>query len=116
MIEGSEACDDGVNNSDSTYEGCTTDCRFGPYCGDGITTAPEICDLGAGNGPSYSIAPTGGCTLSCTNPHYCGDGSVDSAFGEQCDLGAKNGQAIGDGGGKTCVVCDTSCRLVVDCP
>jgi cysteine-rich repeat protein len=41
-----EECDNGEMNSDTTYDGCTTMCKLGPRCGDGIVQAPEVCDDG----------------------------------------------------------------------
>jgi cysteine-rich repeat protein len=99
-----DACKDVGANNDSTYGGCTTQCKFGPFCGDGITQSTnggkEECDLGKQNGDT-SLGPKG-CTLGCLKPHYCGDGIVDP--GEQCDLGANNGQANQP--------CDVGCNYV----
>lgn len=45
MVEGDEACDDGVN--DGSYDGCVADCTArGPHCGDGIEHGGEDCDDG----------------------------------------------------------------------
>jgi len=90
-------------NNDTTYGGCTTACKYGPFCGDGIVqNPPEECDLGKENGDT-SLG-SAGCTFGCTKPHYCGDGIVDTNLGEQCDLGANNGQK-----GQPC---DTQCQIV----
>jgi hypothetical protein len=86
-------------NSDTTYGGCTTQCTYGPFCGDGIVNGPEQCDLGKNNGATYG---QGGCTLGCTIPHFCGDGIVDP--GEECDLGANNGLS-----GQPC---DKNCNFI----
>ncbi len=107
VVTGGEECDCGDpgtavptgctgNNNDTTYGGCTTQCKWGPYCGDGIaqsgTSGPEQCDLGKQNGAA-ATADSKGCTIGCLLPHYCGDGIVDTNLGEQCDLGtALNGQ------------------------
>ena len=105
----------GMNNNDNTYGGCTSQCKYGPYCGDGIvqndptTGAMEQCDLGSAmNTASYG---TSGCTPGCQKPPYRGDGKVQTSEGEQCDLGSNNGM--------TCQPCDANCRLVIDlsgCP
>ena len=74
-------------NADGVYGGCTTQCKFGPFCGDNIVNGPEKCDLGRNNGTTCGAD---GCTYGCTK-HYCGDGIVDP--GEVCDLGPLNGHA-----------------------
>jgi fibro-slime domain-containing protein len=83
-----EECDNGPDNNDTAYGGCTTQCTWGTYCGDGVVNGPEECDNGKDNGGEYV---NGGCTLACTRPHYCGDGIVDTDRGEECDLGPNNG-------------------------
>jgi fibro-slime domain-containing protein len=103
IVNGYEQCDDGPNNSDDTYGGCTTQCTIGPSCGDGKvdTKFGEECDDGVNQalyGDSTKCAP------GCRKPGYCGDGKVDARFGEQCDDGANNGT-----GG----TCNKDCILVV---
>jgi fibro-slime domain-containing protein len=75
-------------NGDAVYGGCTTECKWGPFCGDGVTqpTGREECDLGKQNGDGTSK-----CTITCQAPRSCGDGSVDTDLSEECDLGANNG-------------------------
>jgi cysteine-rich repeat protein len=72
-------------NNDNTYGGCTTQCKYGPFCGDGKVQTDnggsEECDLGKK-----------GCTIGCLNPHFCGDNIVDP--NEACDLGDRNGQKL----------------------
>ncbi len=58
-----EFCDDGAANSDTAYDGCTTQCTFGPYCGDGHIDPGEVCDDGLG--------PNGN-TSQSTDPNRCG--------------------------------------------
>ena len=87
-----EECDDGLNNRDDAYGGCTTQCKLGPHCGNGIIEAVEECDTTALNGAScqslvgsYSIGyincnadctyNTNNCTR-CPNT-ICGDACVD---------------------------------------
>ena len=53
-----EICDYGAANekpSNASYGGCLTNCRLGPYCGDGYLQEPdEQCDSGPNNGqPGY---------------------------------------------------------------
>ena len=85
-----EECDEGANNNDTTYGGCTVACKFGPFCGDGVhDAANEECDAGRENNKEYG---EGGCGFGCKVPHRCGDGFLDAAFGEQCDDGELNGQ------------------------
>jgi hypothetical protein len=99
-VSGGEECDCGDGsvpvpgacpgrNDDTTYGGCTTQCKSGPYCGDGKVNGPEQCDRGKDNGLLYG---QDGCTLGCTLPHFCGDKIVDP--GEQCDLGDNNGRRL----------------------
>lgn len=84
VIASDEACDDGPMNG-AVYDGCTTDCRFTPFCGDAIVQSEhgEICDdgLNLGGGPS-ACAP--GCTETGAS---CGDGVVQTESGETCDDG-----------------------------
>jgi cysteine-rich repeat protein len=87
-LEGAEECDDGTENSDGDYPGCSKHCRY-LRCGDGVVNGPEACDLGAANTAVYG--DPAGCTRDCTRPRYCGDGVVDSDYGEMCDMGPDNG-------------------------
>lgn len=94
-----EVCDDGVN--DGTYGHCTPDCKYGPFCGDGVVQpGEEECDDGV------NLSPYGGCAPGCELGAYCGDGVVDSLFGEQCDDG------VNDGGYNEC---DEGCDLGPRC-
>ena len=52
------------------------DCKYGPYCGDGMPDAAngEECDLGSRmNNVTYGNKD--GCAPGCKFPHFCGDGS-----------------------------------------
>ena len=62
LLEGSEQCDDGGMNSDTSPDACRTNCTLA-FCGDGVTDAGEECDGGTG------------CTASCT---------IGSPPGAQC--------------------------------
>jgi fibro-slime domain-containing protein len=117
VVSGGEECDCGDGtaavpatcpgpNDPATYNGCTPDCKWGPYCGDAVVQDPqEECDNGtAMNTSSYGKS---GCTPGCKKPHYCGDGNVDANEGEQCDLGANNG-AQGS-------CCTADCKASIDC-
>jgi len=45
VVDGGEACDDGVN--DGSYGHCLAGCAgMGPFCGDGAVNGPEACDDG----------------------------------------------------------------------
>jgi hypothetical protein len=83
----------GMNNADGTYNGCTTACKYGPFCGDGMiqTDGGEQCDDGPKNGVVYSSTPGQGCTSTCQIADYCGDAKVDADENEECDLGSNNG-------------------------
>ena len=91
VINGSESCDNGPENVDDAYGGCTTLCTVGPFCGDGNVDAAhdEQCDDGV-NQTAYG--QTKGCGPGCRTVPYCGDGKVDSLFGETCDDGDQNGK------------------------
>lgn len=128
IVSGAEECDCGVAatpparclaaNADGTYGGCTTACKYGPFCGDGHLDPDggEQCDLGRANQTSYATGPTSSqCSPACQIPHYCGDGQVDTTFGEACDLGPANGHPI-DLGGTLCIACDQNCEIPVGCP
>jgi fibro-slime domain-containing protein len=102
VINGTETCDNGADNSDTAYGGCTTQCVFGPYCGDGNvdSSAGEQCDDGV-NLAHYG--QTTGCAPGCRNAPYCGDSKVDSLYGEECDNGADNGKSL----------CTIDCKAIV---
>ena len=91
-----EQCDKGAANVDPNvapvpYEGCTTSCTLGPYCGDKATTnPPEQCDDGVNLTPWTPSSMSSACGPGCKKPDYCGDGVLQSVHGERCDEGANN--------------------------
>jgi hypothetical protein len=80
-------------NNDATYGGCTTQCKWGAFCGDGTVqgppAGPEECDVGQQNGDGKSK-----CSVACQAPRSCGDGKVDTDLLEECDLGGNNGARL----------------------
>lgn len=87
--------------------GATTGLPTGPaeYCGDGVVSGAEACDLGAQNGVAYP--DRAGCGLGCSWMPYCGDGIVDSIHGEECDGGPKCNSATSNW------PCGTDCRYII---
>jgi fibro-slime domain-containing protein len=104
VIAGTEECDNGADNSDSTYGGCTTQCKFGPFCGDGETNGAEECDDGRNTTVGYNVS---GCGPGCKLPPRCGDGVQQ--VGEECDEGSKNKDAQCGSG------CSSTCQLNPSC-
>lgn len=87
-VDGSEACDDGVN--DGAYGGCMPGCdALAPHCGDGEVSDAEVCDDGT-NDNGY-----GGCASDCSDlgPH-CGD-AILQMDNEGCDNGTNNQNGAG---------------------
>lgn len=96
-----EECDDGDANVDGAYNGCNSDCTFGPFCGDGEVQADqgEECDDGSNTTTGYNMP---GCAPGCIVPPACGDGRLNP--GEECDEGDANADAPYNG-------CSASCLL-----
>jgi cysteine-rich repeat protein len=113
MLVGTENCDDGNTlDGDGCGHTCLTetgwDCSTGAcvrlpgdggiapghflYCGDGIVSGAEECDLG----PANDDTQYGGCTTQCLAGPFCGDSLVNGS--EECDLGAENRLGAGKGG------------------
>jgi len=81
LAEG-EACDDGIENSDSEPNGCRSDCSKA-RCGDGVQDSGEQCDDGNASDEDSCL---GSCVLN-----VCGDGFLDPVR-EQCDDGNASNQ------------------------
>jgi fibro-slime domain-containing protein len=62
----------------SGFTGIKSSCET--KCGDGVVTAPEICDLG----PDKNTGEYGGCKADCTPAPYCGD-KIFQPANEECD-------------------------------
>ncbi len=61
-----EFCDDGEDNADDAYDGCNTQCAYGPFCGDGQIDPGETCDDGLGpNGNTSQTSEPGRCGYDC---------------------------------------------------
>lgn len=99
-----ELCDEGEDNSDTEYNGCTTSCTWGPYCGDGNLDPEEKCDEGLDN-TLYSASGEG-CGYDCAPAPYCGDGVRNGP--EECDDGTD--ENTGDYG-----ECSPECELGPRC-
>jgi fibro-slime domain-containing protein len=80
VVTPDEECDDGTNNADDAYNGCTTTCERSAFCGDGTVNGPEACDDGV------NLSQYEGCAPGCVEGPSCGDGIVQSMF-EDCDDG-----------------------------
>ncbi len=88
IIEGDEACDDGLM-ANGPGQACSWTCEVAA-CGDGdlqVSNA-EACDHGALNvaQPGYEQ-----CSTTCERGGYCGDGIVQPEGGEQCEPTPKPG-------------------------
>lgn len=103
-----EECDNGeAGNCDATgadcYNKCTTECKLGPRCGDGVVQEDhEECDNGK-NIDGYAAGQKA-CSPGCKLPPNCGDGKVQLDYGEECDNGADNSDTLYKG-------CTTTCKL-----
>ncbi len=62
---GKESCDNGSDNNDSVYGGCSTQCTYGPRCGDSELQGPEECDLGPDNGTGEFLPNSVPCDNGC---------------------------------------------------
>jgi len=89
VVEGTEACDDGNQQSG---DGCQADCTVTPVCGNGLIEIGEACDDG-------NNSDGDGCSAECQVEPFCGDGMVEEP--EICDDG---NNSDGDG-------CEADCTL-----
>lgn len=118
IVTADEQCDDGPLSTDPAtgalsgngagYNFCNANCTLGPRCGDMTTQPEEECDDGINIKGHASDANPGTCAPGCKLPKSCGDGVVDSAYGEQCDLGAESNTGAYDG-------CNADCSLGPRC-
>jgi len=113
VVSPGEQCDNGdAGNCDPAtsdcYNQCTTSCKLGPRCGDGIVQSTyERCDNGT-NKDGYASANANACAPGCVLPPSCGDGNVQLEYGEQCDGRASNC----DSANADCYgVCSITCQL-----
>ena len=75
-------------NGNPAHNGCTTECKWGPFCGDGqVNDDSEQCDNGKNND---DYGATDGCAPGCKLPARCGDGVIQTDFDEECDDGPNN--------------------------
>lgn len=80
VVTPDEECDEGTNNADDSYNGCSTTCERAAFCGDGTVNGPEDCDDGV------NLSMYGGCAPGCVDGPSCGDAIVQPNW-EQCDDG-----------------------------
>jgi fibro-slime domain-containing protein len=97
-----EECDNAASNckvssTNRCYDQCTTDCKYGPFCGDAEVNGAEECDDGRNTTVGYGVH---GCGPGCKLPPQCGDGVVQP--GEECDEKANNVSSQCGGCGATC--------------
>jgi hypothetical protein len=135
-LEGTEECDDGAGNSNTTPDACRTDCRRA-QCGDAVVDSGEACDGGEPVACTTTCGTpgTGACTASCTLPtgsacrgpdEVCNgmdddcNGSTDETF--DC-TGTETGSctnACGTTGSRTCTAASCTwgacCGAVEVCP
>lgn len=103
-----EECDDG---NTTAGDGCESDCRYSPLCGNAVVDPPEVCDDG-----NFDLSDD---CIAC-QPARCGDGHLRTnpavpANAEQCDDG---NTVSGDGCDSDCTytcVADDECPDVDPC-
>jgi cysteine-rich repeat protein len=102
--EPGEDCDDAnENEADGCKKDCTYTCTRANECDDGNPCTADACDTASTNACTNVPDATkngdacnangvaGFCSAGACRPATCGDGIVDTASGEQCDLGTANG-------------------------
>jgi len=100
IVEGTEHCDNGENNSDTEPNACRSNC-VPAACGDGVADTGEGCDgddlggqicedLGFDGG---SLACTLNCTLYMSGCTICGDEDIEGE--EECDSTNLGGATCG---------------------
>ncbi|MGZ3419032.1 MAG: DUF4215 domain-containing protein [Polyangiales bacterium] len=121
---GTSTCDDtkhtcsvGTPLADGTACGSGKVCKGGVCgsgsCGDGVVTAPEQCDLGAGNGAGtgcevdckFSCSKTADTCSDgdpCNGVEACKDVTVGGKTGQKCTAGTPAADGTACGTGKTC--------------
>ncbi|HYQ25999.1 MAG TPA: DUF4215 domain-containing protein [Polyangiaceae bacterium] len=130
VVSTGEACDNGPSNSDTAYNGCTTQCIPGPHCGDAVVQMPdEACDDGMNTGaygmcaPNCQPGPSCGDAVVQAGHETCDDGMNTGAYGtctKDCQLGprcgdklvqADAGETCDDGNNLSLDGCSAACRI-----
>ena len=110
VVEGDEACDDGLNNSDTLADACRTTC-VAAACGDGVIDTDEVCDDGNG-------VAADGCDQNCEidTAHWAPDFRIlGSGYDDQVmSLLADQQHALLAGSFCDNASAGTSCRLDFD--
>lgn len=122
IVELSEECDEGQDNSDTTPDACRRSCVLA-HCGDDVTDPQELCDGTSLRGGSCEGLGLGGGDLSCAadcmahdvsgcdTPTQCGNGVIEP--GEVCDgseLGSITCVDLGYPGGE--LGCRADCQAL----
>jgi len=101
VLGGSEVCDDGAGNSDTTPDACREGCAL-PSCGDGVVDTGEGCDDGdhvvasCEYGAQSCVVCGTACQEVAGETRRCGDGTIDDDDGEDCDDGDANSNEDAD--------------------
>ena len=106
-LDNGEECDAGSSNGDPTSF-CSIDCKSTSICFNGTLESAETCEYDNELSDyiyANSYPDPKGCNSSC-QAIYCGDG-VNNFSGEECDLGAQNGQLTS--------TCSFDCKFKTAC-